>query len=257
MALKFAAMGYHAFVLKYSTYGIDLKKISNFREMMPVEKNSLFPNPMLDIAKAMLLIRERAEEWKVDTDKIVLCGFSAGAHNCAMYGVYWNQPVILDAIDTKAEQLKPAALILGYSPFDFVMHVKLLPTMSTDNQGLFEFFSLAYTGMLTPDEEMFRRISPYFHVSDHTPPTFLWSTANDELVPPQHTTAMANALAVNKIPFEMHIFEEGPHGLSLANQSSAEFDDDINPDVSEWVRLAERWLLKRFRLEVQRPREIS
>ena len=49
-----------------------------------VDKSSAFPNPMRDIAKAMLHIHEHAEEWLVDTNKIVVCGFSAGAHNCAM-----------------------------------------------------------------------------------------------------------------------------------------------------------------------------
>jgi len=77
---------------------------------------------------------------------------------------------------------------------------------------------------------------------------FLWATAADTLVPVQHTIRLAHALADNHIPFEMHVFEEGPHGLSLSNQASAQSKSQIYPDAAKWVELAEQWLLKRFEL---------
>ncbi|MFN8531098.1 MAG: alpha/beta hydrolase [Anaerolineae bacterium] len=94
VALRFAAMGYHAFVLRYSTYYEGSFGAPPFGGDMPVNPNSVHPAPMRDIGKAFLTIRAHADEWLVDVDKITICGFSAGGHNCAMYSVYWNDPLI-------------------------------------------------------------------------------------------------------------------------------------------------------------------
>ena len=76
IALRFASMGYHAFVLRYSTY---LNRfLDDIDPAVPVNPDSVHPAPMRDIGKAMLIIRENADDWLLDTDKIVLCGFSAG-----------------------------------------------------------------------------------------------------------------------------------------------------------------------------------
>lgn len=258
VAFRFASMGYHAFVLRYSTYFEGKKSFSDINEQIPVNKNSVFPNPMRDIAKAFLYINENAQEWLVDMDKIILCGFSAGAHNCAMYSVYWNDPVLTDYFHVKPEALKPAAAILGYTLSDYLLQKNRSNTQK-DNmmKMLFDISNLAYTGEKEPNDEMLKRISPALHVSELTPPTFLWATAGDQMVSVEHSIVMAKALAEKHIPFEMHIFEEGMHGLSLANQASASAHDQINPDVSKWVGLVEQWLLKRFSLNLPEKTEWS
>ena len=76
------------------------------------------------------------------------------------------------------------------------------------------------------------------------------TTAGDALVPAENTTRMANALAQAGIPFEVHIFEEGPHGLSLADQASAGSLQEINADAQIWIELAANWLKKRFALRM-------
>ena len=83
-------------------------------------------------------------------------------------------------------------------------------------------------------------------MSENTPPTFLWATSEDSLVPVQHTILMAKALADKKIPFEMHIFESGAHGLATATQSSAMAKSNIMPDAAKWVAMCDSWLFKRF-----------
>ena len=93
-------------------------------------------------------------------------------------------------------------------------------------------------------------VSPARHVSKDTPPTFLWATAADPLVPVQHTLLMAAALAEAKVPFEVHIFEQGNHGLSLADQASAGALSQCNADAAGWAELAGKWLLKRFALKL-------
>ena len=80
-------------------------------------------------------------------------------------------------------------------------------------------------------------------MTETVPPTFIWSTATDEIVPIQHSIRMANALADVKVPFELHIFEEGKHGLSVADQtSSGGKKREVQPLIQLWVSLAHKWL---------------
>ncbi|NTV91334.1 MAG: prolyl oligopeptidase family serine peptidase, partial [Clostridiales bacterium] len=178
------------------------------------------------------------------TGRIAICGFSAGAHNCAMYSVYWNTPLIYGHFNKKPEEFKPAATILGYTLSDyFLMKENAGEGIAKD---LFEMSNLALTGCLEPDAATLDAVSPALHVTESTPPMFLWATAADELVPVENSLRMASALTRCKIPFEMHIFEEGMHGLSLSDQSTAASMDMINVDAAKWVPMAEAWLSKRL-----------
>jgi acetyl esterase/lipase len=246
VALRFAAMGYHAFVLRYSTYNNGAWGTVPIGPDLPVNPNSVHPAPMRDIGAALLAIRQQADEWLVDTDKIAICGFSAGAHNCAMYAVYWNDPLIYEFFGAPAEAMRPAAAILGYGIHDY--HLMFGLTADPMAQVLSDAASIAFLGTKTPTPELLDAVSPARHVSPHTPPTFLWATAADDLVPAENTTRMATALAQARIPFEIHIFEGGAHGLSLADQSTADSLLHIDEDARQWIALAESWLKRRFAL---------
>ena len=69
-------------------------------------------------------------------------------------------------------------------------------------------------------------------------------------MPVQQTLIMAKALADQGIPFELHIFESGPHGLSVATQASAGALSEINRDAANWVELCGNWLMKRFAFDL-------
>lgn len=249
VALRFAAMGYHAFVLRYSVF-FQGKKVARTPGVKHERKeHSVHPNPIRDIAKAMLIIRENEEEWKIDTEKIALCGFSAGAHNCAMYSVYWNTPLIYEYFHSEPEIFKPAATILGYTLSDYF----LMKDCSREGMAkeIFELSNLALAGSQNPDDTTLNSISPALHVTDNTPPMYLWATSEDSSVPVEHTLRMATALSRKKIPFEVHVFETGDHGLSLANQASAGDIAQINADAANWIPMAENWLKKRFALKLR------
>lgn len=251
IALKFAAMGYHAFVLRYSVYGEGDNSFPDLSKPLEVKENCQFPNPMCEIGKAMLIIREHAEEWSVDMDRVAVCGFSAGAHNTAMYGVYWDKPIVTEKLHTTKEMIRPAALILGYTLSDYI-YMKEAAIVSPDPMadGLFAASNTAFLGNAKPDEEKLLAVSPARLVTENTPPTFLWATSADELVPVQHSLRMAHALADHQVPFEMHIFEEGPHGLSVSTQASAISKFQMNADAAKWMDLADCWLEKRFALDL-------
>ncbi len=125
---------------------------------------------MRDLAKAFLVIREHAEKWLVDAEKIILCGFSAGAHNCAMYAVYWHTPIIHEFFGKEPEAFKPAAAILAYGLYDY--HLMMRERADPLARAISEAANIAFFGAKSPTKEMLDAASPALHVSRHTPPIF-------------------------------------------------------------------------------------
>lgn len=250
IALRFAAMGYHAFVLRYSVYTEGGGVFPDLSRPLEPKPTLQYPAPVLEIGRAMLLIREHAGEWLVDTDRIALCGFSAGGHNAAMFAAKWHTPMITGALGGDPDMYRPAALILGYPLTDYVYMDETMELREPMDAAFFAASNTAYAGAARPGRALLEEISPARNVTEHMPPTYLWATAADSLVPVQHSLRMAHALADQKIPFELHIFEEGAHGLALAGQASAGARSQIMPDAARWVSLAAAWLGKRFALDL-------
>lgn len=249
VALKYNAMGYQAFVLRYSTYMEGKLEFPRVLSALKPKEHCQHPTPVREIGKAMLMIRENADEWFVDTDKIIICGFSAGAHNSAMYTTYWHTPLLTEYFGVDKEMLRPAAAILGYTLSDYIF---MKENLNQDSQEIFNLSNLSYLGNTDPTEDKLHEVSPARNVTEHNPPSFLWATAADTLVPVQHSLCMAHALANHKVPFEMHIFEEGAHGLSIATQASSVSQSQINEDVAKWIDLVDAWLKKRFILNLKK-----
>ncbi|MDO4337393.1 MAG: alpha/beta hydrolase [Eubacteriales bacterium] len=248
VAIKFASMGYHTFVLRYSTYCEGTGAFPDIMKGIEANENSRYPNAMREIGKTFLLIRENADKWLVDTERIAVCGFSAGAHNAAMYATNWHEDVISEYFHEDKEKFRPAAAILGYTLSDYIYMRDAIKEYNPMDRAFFEASNTAYLGTAEPCGEMLDMVSPARHVTKNTPPVFLWATSQDTLVPVQHTIRMSYALAEKKIPFEMHIFEEGPHGLALSTQATAGEKSQIYPDAAKWADLAGCWLEKRFAL---------
>lgn len=258
IALKFASMGYHAFVLRYSVY--DEGNAAAFPDMnqpLAVKEQCVHPMPMREIGQAFLMIREHAREWLVDCDRIAVCGFSAGAHNAAMYAANWHTDLISEYFGEEKERFRPAAAILGYTLSDYLFMKENAAKTSPLDAAFFAMSNTAFLGTPEPSDELLDAVSPARHVTDQMPPTYLWATSQDTLVPVQHTLRMAHALADQGIPFEVHIFEEGPHGLGLATQATAAAKSQLYPDAAKWAELAGFWLEKRFALELPEKTEFE
>ena len=197
----------------------------------------------------MLYIRKHSEEWRVNMEQVAICGFSAGGHNCAMYSVYWDKPEIAGFFHVDPELLRPAACILGYPLTDYVyMHGVIGKSGHSEDGQWFSESNLAFLGTKTPSEKQLYQVSPVYHVNSHTPPTFLWATSEDNLIPVQHSILMARSLADAGVPYELHIFESGMHGLGLAAEAGAGSLWTVNPEAAKWVPMCHRWLQKRFEL---------
>ncbi len=251
VALRFAAMGYHAFVLRYATYSGD-ENAFPINKKLERRERSVFPASMQDIGRAFLTLHKRAKEWLLDTQRIAICGFSAGAHNCALYAACWDQAEILGHFGGSKETFRPAACILGYGLYDYHMIMRQKADMKDPFAlKLRDAACMALLGTDDPSDELLDAVSPARRLSATTPPMFLWATTEDTLVPVSQTANICLALAENGIPFEAHIFESGPHGLSLADQATASSKFETNTDAAHWITLAQQWLSKRFALPME------
>lgn len=209
--------GYHAFVLRYSIHN--------------PEKNEppLGGKVLQDLAWGIAHIRQNAEKYNLDPGKIAVCGFSAGGHAAASIGVYWNRPEFFGC-DLDPALIQPNGLILSY------------PVISTTNSHSGSFANLA--GENPADQEPY---SLEKQIGPHTPPSFLWHTSADAGVPVYNSLIFCEKLEENKIPFELHIFPHGPHGMSMAVEETSENNPDlVDPRVAQWMGLAIQWLDETF-----------
>ena len=214
VAKAFFAAGMDAFVLRYS-----------------VKEEAVGYAPLLDAAMAMKYIRDHADAWNIDSDKIVVCGFSAGGHLAASLGTLWKLPIVSNTLNCDNLYVRPNGMILGY------------PVITSGPKGHSgSILKLANTEDRTPTKEELDRFSLEKHVNADTCPAFIWHTAEDSGVPVENALYMCEALAAHKIPFELHVFPYGAHGLSIATAEVAPNDEMIMPYVARWVEMAIRWI---------------
>ena len=211
VAMKFAAAGYHTFVVRYR---------------VNPEK---YTDPMEDLARAVAMIRQNAKEWRVDPEDISVCGFSAGGHLTASLGVFWDKPFLSEITGLNKELYKPNRLILCYP---------VITTYEKAHEGSFQALSGG-------DESLRELLSLEKQVSNSTPPTFLWHTAADEGVPVENSFLFATALKAYKVPFELHVFPFGGHGQSIAEPYvNLDYPQALSPDCAKWTEYVIDWLKK-------------
>ena len=231
IAMALAARGYQAFVLEYSV---------GSRAADP--KQVRYPAQLVDLAKAVATLREHADRWNLDPDRIAVMGFSAGGHLCASYATHWHEPWLAEAVGTDSEQLRPGAAVLGYPITDYVLQrdcsSKPTPMMRASTAALF--------GEESPAQEELERLSPCRHVTEHTPPVFLVHAVDDSMVPVGNSLRMAQALTEAGIPCELHMFQQGDHGFGNAHPMDRPWEAHRNRACAAWLDLAHTWLLKQF-----------
>ncbi|MBR1710214.1 MAG: alpha/beta hydrolase [Clostridia bacterium] len=210
IAFEFLAMGYHAAVLRYS--------------VAPAR----YPTALQELAFSVAHIRENAKAYHVDAENIYVLGCSAGGHLAATLGIKWNDPELLDAIDKESDAVKPNGLILCYPVItsgEFAHHGSFRNLLGDQYEACHE------------------RLSIEKQIGEQMPPAFIWHTYADESVPVENSLLLADALRKNHIPFEMHLFEKGEHGLSLANKLTAEpAGDRLEESCMPWIDLCHTWL---------------
>lgn len=243
IAMKFAGEGYNTFVLRYATYFN--KPIKDFQNLPEGNKESKYPQPLFDLAKAILTIRQNADEWKIDTNKIFVCGFSAGGYLTASLGVHWQDDLLKEKFNVESQLFKPNGIILGYPVLDYNLMEELM--LEKNDKSLKEYWELSNSALFgepNPSHEYLKELSPVNYITNNTPPAFMWHTADDGLVSVRNSLNFASELSKKQIPYELHIFESGVHGLSLCNEITANKESHINPDVEVWFDILLTWIKK-------------
>ena len=210
VAFPYLQAGYQVFILYYS-----------------VKEHSIWPNPLNDYDQAFDLIKSKADEWHIDISHTAVIGFSAGGHLAGTMGVLWKDKFIKETLNIENEKVKPNGLILCY------------PVITGG-----EFAHRGSFDNLLGKSEDHTKLSLENLVTEDTPKTFLWHTFNDGTVPVQNSLLFANALSEKRVPFEMHIYPNGVHGLSLCEESTARNREKkhIDEHVASWFNLACEWI---------------
>lgn len=170
-----------------------------------------------DVQRAIRVVRSEAETYGIR--KIGVMGFSAGGHLAATASVHYDHAFYERTDEIDAWSARPDFTVLCYPVIDMFEYrhddsrTSLIGSNPKKSQK--EFYSL------------------YMQVTDQTPPAFLWHTAQDSCVPAENSMLYAMALSEHKIPYELHIYPYGEHGLGLA-------EDDAH--LHQWAEALHRWL---------------
>lgn len=203
VATAFLARGFQTFILDYLCGG---------------ENGYGYPEQLFELSAAVDYVKKNAEELCVNADEIFVIGFSAGGH------LVGNLAVEHQNVSKKAGvelDCKPTAVGLSY------------PVIYEEGH-LGSYRNLLYGYTDEAKTELLKTLNLHEAVSEQTPPAFIWTTAGDKVVKPDCSLKYALALEERKIPYELHVYPQGGHGLSTA-------DLEVNQE-SSYLRRITNWL---------------
>lgn len=227
IALKFNGEGLHSIVLWYTT-------------------NDLVPcvpmHALEEAAQALAYVRAHAQEWLVDEEQIIICGFSAGGNLALQMAAHSEDEELAKKIGVKPQDIKVNLAILGYpatfmTPFpedEIGFGERLIEHPQSANERMF--------GMKQPDQAALAKVDALARITEQTPPMYIWHTFEDILVDVEHSLRLAAKLREKHVPFELHIFEKGEHGLALCDRTTARKKSHHNRHVIHWFALCMEWL---------------
>lgn len=178
------------------------------------------PIELGDAQRAIRTLRFRAAEWRLDTSRIGIMGFSAGGHLAMSASTTFDagNPRATDAIDRVGS--RPDFAVLAY------------PVISMTAPWTHQGSKRSLMGD-APDAGLAKQLSGELAVTKETPPTFVFQTNEDTVVPAENSLHYVLALRQAGVPAELHVFEKGAHGVGLANDNAA---------LSPWSVLLATWL---------------
>ena len=209
IAMAFSARGFRCFVLKYS-----------------VGEKAKFPTPLIEASLALAHIKENAEEYGIDPERVFVMGFSAGGHLAGSLGTLWHKDWLNESLDMPFGKNKPKGMVLCY------------PVLS--------YFEGTHIGTFRnavgeePNEKNTKEISLDLQVDgEHTVPAFLWHTVDDPVVHVENSLRMISSLRRHGVYTEAHLYPHGNHGVATAD--SVVYGKDaskLDPRIKSWVDLA-------------------
>ena len=204
IAQAFFAKGFQVFILTYLVAGDGVR----------------YPEQLLELAAAVDYVKKNATEFSVNPNEIFAVGFSAGGH------LVGNLCVEYQNVESKvgaAVDCKLAGAGLAY------------PVISRINGHIGSYENLLQGYTEEAKAELYKTLNLNESVTEQTPPAFVWATADDNAVPADNAIRYALALAQNRVPYELHIFPEGVHGLATG-------DEEINANPGPHLKQVSRWV---------------
>lgn len=204
VARKLNEWGIAAFVLKYR---------------IPNAKNQNTPHiaPLQDAQQAIYMVRKNAAKWGIKPDRVGIMGFSAGGHLAATAATKYDQSLI----DNGKVNIRPNFQILVYPVISsnfFIKHAGSFKNLLGDN----------------PPAARINEYSSELQVNGKTPPAFLIHASDDEGVKPDNSIVYYQALVKNKVPAELHLYQNGGHGFGLNNKTTND----------QWILRCKAWMDK-------------
>jgi acetyl esterase/lipase len=190
----------------------------------------LHPAPMLDVRRAIRIVRAHAKDYGVSPDRVGVWGFSAGGHLASTAATHYDSGKSDDSDLIERASCRPDFAILAYP----VITLDVGTTHAGSRRNLLGE---------NPDPELVNQMSNDKHVTKDTPPTFLFHTDEDKAVPVMNSILFYAALKKHGVPAEMHIYERGRHGVGLGTG---------DPVLSTWPARLEDWLKGRGLLAPKR-----
>lgn len=213
IATAFASRGVNAFVLTYR-----------------VGPEHRYPSQLIDAARAMAYIKENAQKYKINPDRVFTLGFSAGGHLCGNLATEYEKAEEL--LSLKKDTARPCGSVYCYP---------VVSAVALTHSWSFQMLTGKDFKDLTEEEK--RAHSNELRVNEKTPPAFIWHTAEDETVPIMGSLRLCSAYVDAGVPVEMHVYPYGPHGLALATELTSNGNEDfIQPRAAEWVDKAVGWM---------------
>ena len=180
------------------------------------------PVMLNDALRAIRHLRANAKEWNLDPHKIGILGTSAGGHLAATAAVHFDagNPKAKDRIDQVSSRPDVAVLCYPVITMGDFTHKGSRRNLLGDK----------------PSREQLDQLSCEKQVTKNTPPTFIFHTVADQAVPVENALLFASSLRKHDVPFDLHIYQEGPHGVGLGSR-------DYNPAKRHpWTKDCIFWL---------------
>ena len=225
--------GYHGLAIDHEGHEVaewlNAKGVAAFVLTYRLGPKYHHPAMLLDAQRGIRTIRARADEWGVKRDKLGVMGFSAGGHLASTLATHYDEVHAepADAIDSQSA--RPDFAVLCYP----VISMRETYTHAGSRTNLLGE---------KPDAALVQNLSNDTRVTSQTPPTFIFQTNDDVVVPAENAVAFYLALRKAKVPAELHVFEPGKHGVGLAQQQG---------DLAIWPELLLNWLVLHGMLDRQ------
>ncbi len=226
VASRYFANDFNVFVLHYTVRSTCEKMVGD----------DGIPYAITDALKAIAHVRNNADKYGIDPDKICIMGFSAGGHLAATVATMWHDERLLSSAHLTKEEARPCAALLCYA-------------VTTPAAG--DIFDRCMANLFAGiPEEKIKTDSLYFdtvkRVDENTCPIFIMHTVTDETVPVDNAYLLSEALFEKHLPHELYVMPHAPHGGSIFDENTRIENESFCEYNRAWVQQSINFLTLLF-----------